>query len=533
MEMKEAIRRSLRNIIAYGDTDIFPFPFERYLFDDKFSECLAHVADIDKDFDSYLATFPPLIIETLTQVGYSGFRRATQIEPFWNAYYLALTISMAEEIESNRINVDEGVVYSYRYAWDDANSSLFGNSTWNDYRKRAYEHSKDAKFVVLTDIADFYPRVNHHQLQNALNRIFGGGNAAHRVLELLKHFTQTQSYGLPIGGPASRILAELALNDTDIHLSRKGVAFCRYADDYSLFCDTKAEAYKVLVQLSERLFNEGLSLQKSKTRILSSEEFSEIHAFLDPKPGEDPVASEEQKLLNISIRFDPYSPTAEEDYDALKAAVEEIDILGILSKEVGKTTIDPTVTKQAISALRALEVNIQYQALRILLDPDNLLSLAPVFVHVMRAVRGIYDELSDEAKDYVDRALLALYESGEHLLSVELNLSYYIQALSRRRDARKEEVLLNIFDTSTSHLLHRQVIQTMAAWECQYWISDVKRSFTSYTLWERRAILMGSYCLGDEGSHWRRHVKNSLSPAEDLIKDWSSERQQANKPIPA
>ena len=85
MKIKEAILRSLRNIISYGDTDIFPFPFERYLFDDKFSDCAAHVADIDKCFDSHLASHPPLTIDTLTQIEYTGFRRATQIEPFWNA----------------------------------------------------------------------------------------------------------------------------------------------------------------------------------------------------------------------------------------------------------------------------------------------------------------------------------------------------------------------------------------------------------------------------------------------------------------
>ena len=533
MKIKEAIRRSLRNIISYGDTDIFPFPFERYLFDDKFSDCAAHVSDIDKCFDSHLASHPPLTIDNLTQIGYTGFRRATQIEPFWNAYYLALTISMAEEIESKRIPVEKGTVYSYRYAWDDTNSSLFGDSTWSDYRKRAYELSRDAKVVVLTDIADFYPRVSHHRLENALNRIFQGGSPAHRVLELLKHFTQTRSYGLPIGGPASRILAELALNDTDIYLSRRGVSFCRYADDYSLFCDTKADAYQLLVQLSERLFNEGLSLQKSKTRILSASEFSQIHAFLDPKPVDDLGASEEQKLLNLSIKFDPYSPTAEEEYDTLKAAVKQIDILGILSNEIGKSTIDPIVTKQAISALRVLDIDVQYHALRILLDPNNLLSLSPVFVQVMRAVRGIYDELSDDGKDGVDDALLSLYEGNDHLLSLELNLSYYVQAMSRRRDERKEEVLIQIFDVTTSHLLHRQIIQIMAAWGCEYWISDVKRSFNSYTLWERRAILMGSYCLGDEGRHWRQHIMNTLSPAEKLIKQWSSDRHQANKPIPA
>src|SRR5574341_232825 len=86
--------------------------------------------------------------------------------------------------------------------------------------------------------------------------------------------------------------------------------------------------------LTEKLYNEGLVLQKKKTKILTAEEFRETARLLDPANVNDPLATEEQKLLNVSIRFDPYSPTAVEDYDALKAAIQQIDILGILGREL-------------------------------------------------------------------------------------------------------------------------------------------------------------------------------------------------------
>jgi hypothetical protein len=172
-------------------------------------------------------------------------------------------------------------------------------------------------------------------------------------MKILSKFSGTISYGLPVGGPASRILAELALNHRDKHLKSKGVVFCRYADDYTIFCESESDAYKKLILLSEKLSNDQLGLQKDKTKIMTSEEFKEIHLFLDPQPNSE-VAEDEQKLLNISIRFDPYSATAVEDYELLKEAVREIDIIGILSREVNKTRIDQTVTKQAINAIKAL-----------------------------------------------------------------------------------------------------------------------------------------------------------------------------------
>src|SRR5690606_15428038 len=107
-------------------------------------------------------------------------------------------------------------------------------------------------------------------------------------------------------------------------------------------------------------------------------------------------------LLNISISFDPYSDNAEEDYLILKEAVRSIDIISILSREVNKTRIDQTVSKQAINAIRVLSPDLQHQAIRILLDSENLVSLAPVFTTTMEAVRSVYNDLSIEGKDLVD-----------------------------------------------------------------------------------------------------------------------------------
>lgn len=493
------------------------------------ADSIKHVGDIHANFDTCLNTSPPTTIEMLSQVGYTGFRRATLIEPFWNAYYLALVIGLADQIESKRIPTAEKIVFSYRWQWDSDASTLFARTTWNDYRREALSQSKKVQFVVQTDIADFYPRVNHHRLENALLRLPSAGDIPKRILTLLGIFSHTASYGLPIGGPASRILAELALADSDQHLWRSGVRFCRYADDYTLFCDSKSNAYSLIVFLSEKLAIEGLSLQKQKTRILTAEEFAEVNRLLDPQPIDEATASDEQKLLNISIRFDPYSPTAEEDYEALKSAVQEIDIIGILSREVGKTAIDQTVAKQAIDALKALDSTMQEQAIQILLDKGNLLPLAPVFTTVMRAVRGVYADLTDKGKDWIDHALVDLHASGSHLLAVELNVSYYIQALSLRHSDEKERILVELYKRHENPYLRRQIILTMAKWERHYWLTDIKRNFSSVTTWERRAIIVASFRLGDEGKHWRNHNKNLWNPAEILIREWAAERAQTHR----
>ena len=243
-------------------------------------------------------------------------------------------------------------------------------------------------------------------------------------------------------------------------------------------------------------------------------------------------ATEEQKLLNISLRFDPYSPTAEEDYEALKAAVGEVDIIGILGREVAKTAIDPTVSKQAINAIKALSPALQGGAVRTILDPKNLSVLSPVFVTILRLVRSVYSTLLDEDKEFVDDTLMQLHDQESPLLSVELNLSYFIQVLGQRRSGPKEELLVSLFEKHQKSLIRRLILLILADWECHYWLSALKRQYPGFSVWEKRAFILASYVLGDEGDHWRRHAKKSWTPMDHLVRDWFSARYPANKRMP-
>jgi hypothetical protein len=537
MKIEQAFQAAIKNIATHGDTDIFPFPFETNIFFDQSNECLSNLQKMHTDFEHYLATYPPESIVTLSQVGYTGFRWATLIEPFWNAYYLALVIQLASKVEDQRIPETKEQVFSYRFSWNEDQGKLFKDSTWRDYKLKCISLSRSHEYVVITDISDFYSRIYHHRIENALLRLPDPGDSPNRIMRLLSFFSRNVSYGLPIGGPASRILAELSLVSVDRHLSRRHVSFCRYADDFCLFCNNKAEAYKLLVLLSEKLFNEGLVLQKNKTRILTSEEYRESSkAFVQQDEAqqllESKSQSDERKLLNISIRFDPYSPTAKEDYENLKAAVNEIDIIGILAREISKSAIEPTVVRQAINAIRALDPSLQPGAIRTILDPSNLDVLLPVFVSILRLIRSLYNEVDDQTKDYIDDILLNLFNDKSPLLSVELNLSYFIQVIGLRYNQEKEEMLVALFEKDTRPLLRRLIILIMANWRCHYWLSDLKLKYSGLSSWEKRAFILASYSLGDEGKHWRNSAKASWTPMEDRVRDWFSKRVNNNSEIP-
>lgn len=132
--MEEFYKRAVQNVVRHGDTDIFPFPIENHILFDKPEAAIELMATTDADIRRSLAEQPPLNVGALAPVGYTGFRWATQIDPIWNALYLSWVLSLAEKIEATRQPVERNRVFSYRYAWDDTDSTCFRRDVnWRGY----------------------------------------------------------------------------------------------------------------------------------------------------------------------------------------------------------------------------------------------------------------------------------------------------------------------------------------------------------------------------------------------------------------
>ena len=58
--MRENFKKALLNIIKFGDTDIFPFPFERHMFDEKLQDVLNILEEYNNDLEKFLSQTPPL-----------------------------------------------------------------------------------------------------------------------------------------------------------------------------------------------------------------------------------------------------------------------------------------------------------------------------------------------------------------------------------------------------------------------------------------------------------------------------------------
>lgn len=528
-DMKKFFEMAIDNIIEYGDTDIFPYPIANRIFYDEKEEVIKLLSKIHKDFDNYKNKLLPVNNKTLVASSYSGFRLATQIDPIWNAYLLALVLSISDNIEKNRIDKKFNRVFSYRFEYNKSTKQLFDkNYGWNLFQKEALKKSDTYKYILNTDISDFYSRIYHHRLENCLLAVTDEKQIIHNIMELLSIITNGDSYGLPIGGPAARILAEIVLNDIDQLLYNHKIDFVRFVDDYYIFSDTQEAVYSNLIFLSNKLiFNQGLALQKSKTRIITSQEFKESFSKFNFDEEKDTIDLKNQKkyLLSLNLHYDPYSQTAEEDYEKLKEEIKKIDIEQILANELNKTRAHSPLMKQLIKAVKMLPPQQKDNAILSLLD--SLESLFPLIPNVLILIKDVFDDLGEDTKIKVQKELRKSINSS-YMFKIIPNISYAIRILSKCPSVENKIFLTELYEKS-SMTVKTDIIIIFANWKNQAQLRDWKSIYTSLEPWEKRAFVVASYFMNDDGKHWRTNNKKSFDEIILLYNLWAENKSKSNK----
>lgn len=533
--MAEHFVRAIKNIVRHGDTDIFPFPFENHVLHDRQDQAAALLDELDRDVRESLATQPPANVGALAPVGYTGFRWATQIDPLWNAAYLGWVLSIADEIEKVRQPIERHRVFSYRYKWDEENASCFRRDiNWRSFIEKSLEKAESSSFVVSCDISEFYLRVNHHRIENAILHLPNSDYSAPRIKAFLSHLSNTYSFGLPVGGPASRLISELVLAQIDSLLVSREIDYVRFADDYYLFADTPDQAFRALVTLTQLLIdNQGLQLQKSKTRIMTSSEFIASNPLVhdDDEGVEAPLGAARQALLSINVYYDPYSPNAEQDYHAVKEELDRYPIMDIIRAELKKSRVDITLARRLIGLARFLEGPLLFDAVKTLVENHEI--LYPVYYNVMILAKSVYDRLDEATQQFVLDHVRNIIKNASRVMVLDLNVQYAIRLLSVQNSEESRQLLYNIYSSDRSEGIKRDVILALARWRDWHWLSDVRSKFRTLDDVSRRGFVVASYGLADEGDHWRRNARRELTKFERLISEWGAEKTAiANWQIP-
>src|ERR1700751_1415224 len=125
--------------------------------------------------------------------------------------------------------------------------------------------------VVDLDLEKFFDRVNH----DGLMARFAARVSDKRVLKLIRAFLKVGvmedglvspvDEGTPQGGPLSPLLSNLVLDDLDKELTRRGLRFCRYADDCNIYVRSRRAGERVMASVS-RFLTDKLKLKVNEAK---------------------------------------------------------------------------------------------------------------------------------------------------------------------------------------------------------------------------------------------------------------------------
>lgn len=274
-EIIEACNTAINNIIKEGTTDVelFKKPFEIKLLENNEirQEIIENVTKAIEKCKLEELRISKIGHVLVPKKNLCDYRKCAWIDVIDEIKYLTLVLLIAKDIEAARDNKSNKRVFSYRLKTKSNDGYIFDNKyNYTSFKSRVLEKSKmkNKRIIVECDISNFYDRLNLHRLESTLLSI---GKIDETVIKLLNDillfWSNRDSYGLPVGSNASRILAEAALIEIDNYLVSKNIDFCRFVDDYRIFAKNASEAHKNLAILVERLNKEGLFLNFSKTNI--------------------------------------------------------------------------------------------------------------------------------------------------------------------------------------------------------------------------------------------------------------------------
>lgn len=202
-----------------------------------------------------------LVLQALTDAMYADIRGK---EPTKKAFF---------EPEDHKFSKKDEVFVEPEYG---------SYKSWMDFQKKILSFSKEYKYIIVTDIANYYDTIGHSNLRNIISDL--NIDIREQILDMLifildgllwsPDYMPRVSVGLPqLNTDAPRVLAHSFLYEMDKYIDERCKGdFARYMDDIDIGVNSIQEAKDILKSVDLVLHARQVRLNSGKTQILTADQ---------------------------------------------------------------------------------------------------------------------------------------------------------------------------------------------------------------------------------------------------------------------
>lgn len=505
---EEELQNAYDAISHHGYSAMLPSLYEWETFANKWNEIKSYLSGID--LDTYSPHKPLRIFAPKNR---ATIRIVHLLHPEDLLLYTALVMIVKNDIESERISKHSRRVFSYRIDPKQSGRLYESSGAYEAYMRQLKQKSEKAKvsFVSIADIADFYSRIYQHRLENIIESVakHQRGIDVARVLvrKFISKLMDGNSYGIPIGPYASRILGEAILIDVDSHLQSKSVDYVRWVDDYNIFASSEYHAQSVLFELGEWLFvNHGLTLQSSKTKILPVLRYSnEVLSTPEDFTAKDKFIAIVRQSMRAMGYGDDAGDIEDQNLDDIENQIRGYNLKDMLFESLSdKELVDYEMFRYVLTRLTnipGVSEEIRLEILDLVLDNADLLYPASEFV-----VRYIlsFRNLSNRKKKTIGSKLLRPLKNKKYR-PPDYYAMWVLYIFTTSKEWNFTSEILKFYNDSRSETIRRYAALALAENGDRSTALALKNDLNQALSLVRLSIFCASRKLGkDERKHWKR-----------------------------
>ena len=181
-------------------------------------------------------------------------------------------------------------------------------------------------YVVDIDLSKFFDRIQHDRLIHRLSLQVDDQRILRLIGQLLRSgimangMVTPSTEGAVQGSPLSPLLSNIVLDELDKELERRGLEFCRYADDCNLFVKTPKAAQRVMSSISKHIEKRlQLVVNQEKSQVARSERVKFLGMTIVGKT----IAISHKALQNAMAKVKELTPRG--THQTLEKTIEQIN----------------------------------------------------------------------------------------------------------------------------------------------------------------------------------------------------------------